>query len=507
MLFNVAPNVPGETGPKDNAYLVTDRWDDWGKYRTQFYLCVYDSDGTRHDIGHVKIGRQGLRPANQISPGFRAPELSTTFPALDSMFFSLGQNETYYQSLAELGPDAASAILIALRDCAFDLNIFNANRGEDVMSESLLRSVDASNVAGRLHRLANGNAKLTSYHFEYTGPAVEGVNAPTLEFRVIPNTNPPTNVHALIGRNGAGKTRLIRGLAQSILTPSESKGTLKLHTTGEPWSFASVVFVSFSAFDIVDLPAPENIALKAALVSLRGQGAVSDDHGKTSKAGASLFANSLRECKRGLLRRRWLDAIATLESDPLFAEANVTALADLPDDEWEDKAMALFELLSSGHAVVLLTITRLVELVDEFTLVLLDEPEGHLHPPLLSALVRSLSNLLTSRNGVAIVATHSPVVLQEMPRSCVWKLDRSNLLAKAERPAIETFGESVGVLTSEIFGLEVTASGFHKLVADAVADSGANYDAAIGQFGGQLGSEARAIARGLSAQAKSDKTE
>jgi len=65
--------------------------------------------------------------------------------------------------------------------------------------------------------------------------------------------------------------------------------------------------------------------------------------------------------------------------------------------------------LSSGHAIVLLTITRLVEL-DERSLVLIDEPEVHLHPPLLSAFVRALSDLLIELNGVAIVATHSPVM-------------------------------------------------------------------------------------------------
>jgi predicted ATP-dependent endonuclease of OLD family len=69
--------------------------------------------------------------------------------------------------------------------------------------------------------------------------------------------------------------------------------------------------------------------------------------------------------------------------------------------------------MSSGHAIVLLTITRLVATVEEKTLVLLDEPESHLHPPLLSAFIRALSDLLYDRNGVAIIATHSPVVLQE----------------------------------------------------------------------------------------------
>ncbi|MEN2590199.1 AAA family ATPase, partial [Acinetobacter baumannii] len=47
--------------------------------------------------------------------------------------------------------------------------------------------------------------------------------------------------------------------------------------------------------------------------------------------------------------------------------------------------------MSSGHAIVLFTITRLVDVVGEKSLVLFDEPEVHLHPPLLSAFLRTLS--------------------------------------------------------------------------------------------------------------------
>lgn len=140
--------------------------------------------------------------------------------------------------------------------------------------------------------------------------------------------------------------------------------------------------------------------------------------------------------------------------------------------------------------------TRLVESVEESSLVLLDEPEAHLHPPLLSAFVRALSDLLTDRNGIAIVATHSPVVLQEVPASCVWTLRRSGWEVEPERPEIETFGENAGTRTREIFGLEVTRSGFHRLIAEAV-DAGGTFHEVLERFDGQLGDEARALARGL----------
>ena len=145
---------------------------------------------------------------------------------------------------------------------------------------------------------------------------------------------------------------------------------------------------------------------------------------------------------------------------------------------------------------MLLAITRLVETVEERTLVIIDEPEAHLHPPLLSAFVRSLSDLLVDRNGVAILATHSPVVLQEVPRSCVWKVRRHGSVTNIQRPEIETFGENVGVLTREVFGLEVADSGFHHLRSKAVQTLG-SYEAVVRAFDGQLGGEARALVRAM----------
>jgi predicted ATP-dependent endonuclease of OLD family len=152
--------------------------------------------------------------------------------------------------------------------------------------------------------------------------------------------------------------------------------------------------------------------------------------------------------------------------------------------------------MSSGHAIAILTITQLVAKVEEKSLVLIDEPESHLHPPLLSALIRSISQLLYKQNGVAIIATHSPVVLQEIPKSCVWKLYRERISSEKLRPEIETFGENVGTLTREVFRLEVEKSGFHTLLVECVA-SGQTYEEILQRFGGSLGFEAKGILRAM----------
>jgi predicted ATP-dependent endonuclease of OLD family len=164
--------------------------------------------------------------------------------------------------------------------------------------------------------------------------------------------------------------------------------------------------------------------------------------------------------------------------------------------EEREAVLKTFNALSSGHKIVLLTLTRLVEKVEERTLVLIDEPEAHLHPPLLSAMIRAISELMVKRNGVAIVATHSPVILQEVPKCCVWILDRMLTSAKAYRPAIETFAESVGILSREVFQLELAKSGYHQILSE-LRRKESSYQAALDELEGQLGAEGKAVLRGM----------
>jgi predicted ATP-dependent endonuclease of OLD family len=214
------------------------------------------------------------------------------------------------------------------------------------------------------------------------------------------------------------------------------------------------------------------------------------------------FLISLKVCFALTAKKsRWVNAVRKLESDFNFAEIDLCQLIqvyieDSSDNknQFSNKASTLFERMSSGHSIVLLTVTKLVETVEEKTLVLLDEPESHLHPPLLSAFTRALSDLLINRNGVAIVATHSPVVLQEVPKSCVSILRRNRLIANIDRPENETFAENVGVLTREVFGLEVSKSGFHDLLARSVAE-GKSYEEVEKNYRYQLGFEGKVILR------------
>ncbi len=207
------------------------------------------------------------------------------------------------------------------------------------------------------------------------------------------------------------------------------------------------------------------------------------------------FIGCFKSCLNGIKKSLLFKAISVLKSDPIFSESGIIDFSIL--DEIDDYVLGkVFRKLSSGHKSIILTITKLVQTVEEKTLVFLDEPEGHLHPPLLSAFIRALSELLINRNGVAIIATHSPVILQEVPKSCVWKIRRNGEISKSERLQIESFGESIDTLTSEVFGLEVTHSGFHNILFEAVKKYG-NYEDIIDEFNGELGLGAKSILKAM----------
>jgi hypothetical protein len=82
-----------------------------------------------------------LTALNVLRRGSRRPHIPAQFERLDEPFFSLGQDDDYFERLLNLPGSTGEETLVALRDIAFDNTIFEAVRGEDVTSTSLLRDV------------------------------------------------------------------------------------------------------------------------------------------------------------------------------------------------------------------------------------------------------------------------------------------------------------------------------------------------------------------------------
>ncbi|WP_423203712.1 AAA family ATPase [Pseudomonas kribbensis] len=498
---------------KSTVYLEKDNWNDYS-FVTMFYMSLHDEYGAPQEIGRIKIGFKGQ--TTSIATYTKLPEKFETLP---DDFFSLGQGIDFYKSMHKLEKSFREKILTSIRDIVHQPKIIDNLSNESVFGTSLLRNYSLSVVKGQFSRVLNGNAELTGYRFTYKRPETDVHGGVDIPFEVEIDTKPNTNIHAVIGRNGVGKTTLLNGMIEAI-TKKETETTLgkfygKWGQEIESDYFSSLVSVSFSAFDPFSPPIEQPDPAKGTCYFYIGLKS-SDDLEKLRtipelrtdciKALISCFNNRTKT-------QRWLNAIEKLGSDENFSFMRLHQLesvyravrasftneqsdSDTIREAYRTKAIPYLTKMSSGHAIVLLTITRLVATVEEKTLVLLDEPESHLHPPLLSAFIRALADLLHDQNGVAIIATHSPVVLQEIPKSCAWIIHRIGKDIIVDRPKIETFAENVGTLTSEVFNLEVEQSGFHELLATS-ARSGKTYEEIIQEYNGQLGFEGKAILKVL----------
>jgi predicted ATPase len=108
--------------------------------------------------------------------------------------------------------------------------------------------------------------------------------------------------------------------------------------------------------------------------------------------------------------------------------------------------------------------------VDNGSLLLLDEPETHLHPNFISRFVALLNSLLSATGSAAIIATHSAYFVREVFREQVTVLrsDDTNHVS-TESIRLQTFGADVGAISYFVFGedepSEVAADVERRLLA------------------------------------------
>ncbi|OAE42039.1 hypothetical protein A7J57_01350 [Agrobacterium tumefaciens] len=178
-------------------------------------------------------------------------------------------------------------------------------------------------------------------------------------------------------------------------------------------------------------------------------------------------------------------AMEALVADPSFTGLELEGALD------PLKAREIFLGWSTGHKIVMHVVLSLVAHVSRNSLVLFDEPETHLHPPLTAALMHSVRLILTEVNACCVVSTHSPVVLQETLARHVRFVERMGDRVEIKSAVRETFGENVGILTYDAFGLTAASTDFHEAL-DLLVRSDEDITEIEKLFTNGLSSQARA---------------
>lgn len=501
------------------AVLRRNNWDDYG-FKTLFEVRLHLAPDRVIDLEGVKI-----MSADQVG-GYT--ELPATFQELLwSDYCSLGQSYSYYELLYELKEDVYRPYLEGLCDAAFTPTIRDRHKDADVFQTSLLRFGGAERALEDATVLFHGGGPHlapATLEFTYRFPGIDT----TVHFSIDGGRRIPGRVAAVIGYNGSGKTRLLANLARLACSDRRDEGDEEFidevgEFIGHRPRFGSIVTVSYSAFD--DFILPEGIGNRAAaqnyvycgLRRLRTAAESGDSpHDLPSESGdpasdpgspigmssgptvlktfeevADEFhdarTRSLESDRRELLR----SATAALFAEPSFA--TTLELPDILDDG--DAWIGAFAALSAGHKIVLNIVVALCAFIQPRSLVLFDEPELHLHPPLVAALLRAIGVTLDRYDSFAITATHSPVVLQEVPAQNVRVLRRYFDELQVEQPQAETFAENVGLLTRQVFSLDSSATDYEGLLAGLAGEY--TLDEIDALFGNGLSSQGRSFVLSL----------
>lgn len=455
------------------VHLRKDAWNDFS-YRTQFYFDYYDEKNELQFSTFLKIAFDNevkIKKTDDIDELNYIQYMDKNFTNLENGFFSIGASESYYKELKTLDDDKRIEILSSLNDLAYNSALYEKvkNLSLSVFRTSLMRNFDEEDFVNRIRRIAQGGEVLTSYKFNFNFN-----DECNVEFDVEAECFPPTNTHILIGSNGVGKTHFLNTVISEYFCNENNQRSIS--------KLLKLIVVSYSPFDRLFKGVDKGLInnRKYSYIGLRED--PTNFKVENYKIGLKIeedFCLSILQCAESLsLKRRWIEMAEILSIDSYFKNTELkNIISNITEKDIKEKFLdshhevrKQFRDLSSGHKIILLSLTRLVQLTIEKSLILYDEPETFLHPPLISAYMRALSWLLIDRNAVAIIATHSPIILQEVPRKCVWIIQRDGDFYNIARPDRETFGESVSTLTRDIFNLELRKSGFYKMISNKVEE-------------------------------------
>ncbi|WP_299667835.1 AAA family ATPase [uncultured Psychromonas sp.] len=418
--------------PSRYFVLVADNWDDFN-HETTFTL-LYFNDGEKINLGEVKIGNNKEKVTRNVLP--------VEFLSLDEDFVSLGQTKDYYKLLSKFFDRNITSVLYSLKDAAFFPEVSEDFENLEVFKNSLIRDDEPE----RLHRIAkpmiNGVALEKLYYFEYLFQPKYADSTLKVPFHFTADGSLPKRMIALIGKNGAGKTQLLTSLPLEI-----GKGNNDAFIPHKP-VYSKVIAVSYSTFDNFELP-KKTSDFNYVYCGLRDeQGIV-----RTKKGQLQKFHNTWKKIAKLKRLEKWKIIISN------FLDLELIDLFIKPSPEDSEKLYfdtpgfsKARESLSSGQSIVLFVISEIVANIRLDSLLLFDEPETHLHPNAISQLMNGIAELISEFESYCIIATHSPILIQEMFSRDVLIISREGNVPSVKKIGIESFGENLSVITEEVFG-------------------------------------------------------
>jgi ABC-type multidrug transport system ATPase subunit len=434
-------------------YLSHDKWDDY-HHRTTFGLVFVESKFNTTKIGGVKIMKRDTLITAEVLPD--------TFTALPEDFCSLGQEEEYYANMVSNFRDMYQSILLALRDVALYPKIQEAFELDDVYKTSLIRYNEPEQLARTIRFRLGGYEPGDWYKFTYRYTLPYAKEPLDITFDFDTEDFVKHRVFALIGKNGTGKTQVLSTLANEL--SKTNPGNLYPRKP----LYSKVFTVSYSIFDHFQIP-ESDAAFNYVYCGIKkpGGGFLTEEE---------IMERTLSQAEKinyKSVTAEWRSILSNFVPEDLLSEiftGSSSRTLFLPQN-----FAAFYQKLSSGQNILVLIISEILAQIRYNSMILYDEPETHLHPNAITLLMNTIFDLVEQFDSYCILATHSPLVIQEILARNVIVLERDQDVAYIRQMERESFGENLTVISEDVFGNRNIDKHHLSLIRSLVNENG-NYE-------------------------------
>lgn len=479
-----------EVYPKKNSYRSDERggitlphqypcvelvhnydWDDFG-FHDWYSMWYLPSEGVVNYVGDLKIMTLEEHTTKEA--------LGDSFDGkLPDSFCSLGIELKYYGKISSFFNKSQQRTLLSeLRDCATNRRIYDRFREEREFKDSLWRELSSQDAYQYGKLVLEGRQLDNAFAFEYSCNIPSSQSPVSLKVSY-PYEDCPSYKRSIgiIGENGTGKTMMLSQLSESIVKGDESH-----FKDGQVPLFDSCVVLCSTPYDSYKMQIDDaNIPYKCHSLEQR------------TKDVPEALGDAINEIigRRRMIKFKSMIAwyIDTIKEN--VGESVADVVQWVPEDNVgtlghfelnKNELNRVVKILSSGQLHLFSLITYVFCDIHYATLLIVDEPEVHLHPHTMVSFMKVLSRVLTLFNSFAIIATHSPLIVREMIKANVLVLRKVDGNALRLTPvAYNTFGEDITSLYYNIFDYDIKDSLFADVISEK-AKRGNTYEKIIKDF-------------------------
>lgn len=506
---------------EDADFLIeVDNWNDFG------YCTLYHLHASRRLTGTTT---RYLGFMNVMMPGQKTTDgliLASAFNINEEIFIEFPNNvisisfsQDLYRGLSKVLPSKEKRIeFVNATHMLFgsDDPRFKELENDECFNTSVLRNATMDSFTLRKGKqymfdeavFYDFERKKIAVHYAKADHEIElDFNTPAGEWSI---EEIPYGMIAFIGHNGCGKSTLLYLLAKLLYMPPTERKALQDEIKIEPndVGISKLLLFSYSAFDNFLFPGRTiaDYRLMADGVESRegrfvycgvrdvkqeidgiiskhlpkqGEASTAEDQRiiikderlddiklKPVNTLANEFGTALVEIFRDSTKKRlWEEMLSRCEEKLPSLYADIAAL-DSDIFLLGTSAESYYLRFSTGVKFFLHIMSHIIAYNEDNSLLLFDEPENHLHPPMLSFMMNEIRIAIRETHSVMLVSTHSPVILQEMFSSNIYVVDRRGDQLSFSKPDTETYGENFGYINNLVFRLNSDISNFHDLFDD-----------------------------------------